>query len=127
VRARPHGDCEPDEPARCEGRGGDRDDRVAGGGHERGRRRTRAPRRRDDRDACDAGARLARPPRGEAMIPAPFEYELATSVENAIELLGQSEDAKLLAGGHSLLPLMRLRFARPATLVDIGRLSELRY
>ena len=61
------------------------------------------------------------------MIPAPFEYELATSVENAIELLGQGEDAKLLAGGHSLLPLMRLRFARPATLVDIGRLAELRY
>jgi len=61
------------------------------------------------------------------MIPAPFEYELAASIDDAIELLGQSEDAKLLAGGHSLLPLMKLRFARPATLVDIGRLSDLRY
>ena len=61
------------------------------------------------------------------MIPAPFEYEVAASLDDAIELLGQSEDAKLLAGGHSLLPLMKLRFARPATLVDIGRLSDLRY
>jgi carbon-monoxide dehydrogenase medium subunit len=61
------------------------------------------------------------------VIPAPFEYELAASVDDAIELLGQSDDPKLLAGGHSLLPLMKLRFARPATLVDIGRLAELRY
>ncbi len=61
------------------------------------------------------------------MIPAPFEYEVAGSVEEAVELLGAREDAKLLAGGHSLLPLMKLRFARPGTLVDIGRLEELRY
>jgi aerobic carbon-monoxide dehydrogenase medium subunit len=59
------------------------------------------------------------------MIPAPFEYELAESVEHAIELLGSKEDPKLLAGGHSLLPLMKFRLARPATLVDIGRLTEL--
>jgi aerobic carbon-monoxide dehydrogenase medium subunit len=61
------------------------------------------------------------------MIPAPFDYEVAESVENAVDLLGSREDAKLLAGGHSLLPLMRLRFARPALLVDIGRIGELRY
>ena len=61
------------------------------------------------------------------MIPAPFEYEVAGSVEEAVELLGAREDAKLLAGGHSLLPLMKLRFARPGTLVDIGRIEELRY
>jgi carbon-monoxide dehydrogenase medium subunit len=61
------------------------------------------------------------------MIPAPFEYEVAGSVEEAVELLGSRDDAKLLAGGHSLLPLMKLRFARPGTLVDIGRLEELRY
>jgi carbon-monoxide dehydrogenase medium subunit len=59
------------------------------------------------------------------MIPARFDYEVAESVEHAIELLGSKEDAKLLAGGHSLLPLMKLRLARPATLVDIGRVSDL--
>ncbi len=60
------------------------------------------------------------------MIPSPFEYEVAESVEHAVELLG-SDDAKLIAGGHSLLPLMRLRVVRPALLVDVGRLGELRY
>ncbi len=61
------------------------------------------------------------------MIPAPFDYEVAESTEHAVELLGSREDAKLIAGGHSLLPLMRLRFSRPALLVDIGRIGELRY
>lgn len=61
------------------------------------------------------------------MIPAPFDYEVAESVDHAVELLGSREDAKLLAGGHSLIPLLRLRFARPALLVDIGRVDELRY
>jgi carbon-monoxide dehydrogenase medium subunit len=61
------------------------------------------------------------------MIPAPFDYEVADSVEHAVELLGEREDTKLLAGGHSLIPLMRLRFARPAVLVDLGRLNSLRY
>ena len=59
------------------------------------------------------------------MIPAPFDYEVAESAEQAIELLGSREDAKLLAGGHSLLPLMKLRLARPATLIDIGRVRGL--
>jgi carbon-monoxide dehydrogenase medium subunit len=61
------------------------------------------------------------------MIPASFEYEVAESVDHAVELLGSREDAKLLAGGHSLLPAMRLRIARPGTLVDVGRLRDLRY
>ena len=60
------------------------------------------------------------------MIPAPFEYRRAGSVDEAVELLGD-EDAKLLAGGHSLIPAMRLRFSRPSLLVDIGRLDDLRY
>ena len=59
------------------------------------------------------------------MIPAAFEYEVAESVEHAVELLGSKDDAKLLAGGQSLLPLMKFRLARPATLVDIGRLTDL--
>jgi carbon-monoxide dehydrogenase medium subunit len=61
------------------------------------------------------------------MIPARFEYEVAESVDHAVELLGSAGEAKLLAGGHSLLPLMKLRFARPDLLVDVGRLGELRY
>ena len=61
------------------------------------------------------------------MIPASFDYEVAESVEHAVELLGSREDAKLLAGGHSLLPAMRLRISRPALLVDVGRLRALRY
>ena len=62
------------------------------------------------------------------MIPAPFDYDLAENVDHAIELLASGGgDAKLLAGGHSLIPAMRLRIARPAKLVDIGRLSDLAY
>jgi len=61
------------------------------------------------------------------MIPAEFDYTVAGSVDEAIALLNEGgADAKLLAGGHSLLPLMKLRFAAPSLLVDIGRISELR-
>lgn len=59
------------------------------------------------------------------MIPARFDYEVADSPEHALELLGSREDAKLIAGGHSLVPAMKLRVARPALLVDIGRLDGL--
>jgi carbon-monoxide dehydrogenase medium subunit len=59
------------------------------------------------------------------MIPAPFDYEVAESVEHAISLLDGRDDTKVLAGGHSLLPLLRLRLARPSLLVDVGRLREL--
>jgi carbon-monoxide dehydrogenase medium subunit len=61
------------------------------------------------------------------MIPAPFDYEVAESVEHALSLLGDRDDAKLLAGGHSLLPLLRLRVTRPSLLVDVGRLRDLSY
>jgi carbon-monoxide dehydrogenase medium subunit len=61
------------------------------------------------------------------MIPAAFEYQRATSVDEALAMLAEhGSDAKLLAGGHSLLPLMKLRLARPERLIDIGRLDELR-
>lgn len=60
------------------------------------------------------------------MYPASFEYHRATSVNHALELLAAyGDDAKLLAGGHSLLPVMKLRFAAPAHLIDIGRVSGL--
>jgi len=61
------------------------------------------------------------------VIPAAFDYSRASSVEEAISLLGSHEDAKLLAGGQSLLPAMKLRLARPSMLVDIGRLRDLSY
>ena len=61
------------------------------------------------------------------MIAAAFDYAVAESVDDAIRLLGEGgEDAKVLAGGHSLLPLMKLRFTAPSLLVDIGRIEELR-
>ena len=62
------------------------------------------------------------------MIPAPFDYVRAGSAEEAIALVGQhGDDAKFLAGGHSLLPLMKLRLAQPAVLVDIARIKDLSY
>jgi carbon-monoxide dehydrogenase medium subunit len=62
------------------------------------------------------------------VIPAPFDYDVAESLDHAIELLGTGGgDAKLLAGGHSLIPAMKLRIARPEKVVDIGRLSDLAY
>ena len=62
------------------------------------------------------------------MIPAPFDYDVAENADHALELLGAAGgDAKLLAGGHSLIPAMKLRMARPSKLIDIGRLSDLGY
>jgi carbon-monoxide dehydrogenase medium subunit len=61
------------------------------------------------------------------VIPAPFDYEVAGSVDEARELLGSRDDAKAIAGGHSLLPLLRLRTVRPSLLVDLGRLPDLSY
>lgn len=59
------------------------------------------------------------------MIPAAFSYQRASSVDDALRALAAG-DAKVVAGGMSLLPLMKLRLAHPGTLVDIGRLDELR-
>jgi len=62
------------------------------------------------------------------MIPAAFEYVRAGSAEEAIALIGEhGDEAKFLAGGHSLIPLMKLRLAQPTVLVDIGRVSDLSY
>ncbi|MEJ8824310.1 xanthine dehydrogenase family protein subunit M [Variovorax humicola] len=61
------------------------------------------------------------------MIPAGFEYHAPRSVADAVALLGElGPDAKLLAGGHSLLPMMKLRFATPSHLIDLGRIAGLR-
>src|SRR5512141_1638476 len=60
------------------------------------------------------------------MIPAAFGYTRAGSVDEALHILASDSGAKVIAGGQSLLPLMKLRLAAPSTLVDIGRLGELR-
>ncbi len=62
------------------------------------------------------------------MIPAAFEYSRAGSADEAVSLLSQhGDDAKILAGGHSLLPLMKLRLASPAMLIDVGPVKDLSY
>ena len=61
-------------------------------------------------------------------VPAYVEYEKATSVEHALALLARfGPEARILAGGHSLIPMMKLRLAQPETLVDINGLSDLSY
>src|ERR1700752_3024254 len=86
----------------------------------------------EERPARSAGwPSLVRRPSREAglQVPAPFEYERATSVQQALELLAQlGPEARLLAGGHSLLPMMKLRLASPGYLIDIdGLAGELGY
>ena len=62
------------------------------------------------------------------MIPAAFDYKRASSAAEAISLVGQyGDEAKFLAGGHSLIPLMKLRLAQPSMLIDIGRITDLSY
>lgn len=60
------------------------------------------------------------------MIPAPFDYHAPTTLEEALQLLGASEDAKVLAGGQSLLPVLKLRLAAPEVVIDLGRIDTLR-
>ena len=97
-----------------------------GGARGGARPRRRAAGHRAGRGPPAAGRGLRRlrtdqPRRRCGMIPAAFDYAVAESVDDAIRLLGEGgEDAKLLAGGHSLLPLMKLRFTAPSLLVDIG-------
>src|SRR5712692_9576451 len=59
------------------------------------------------------------------MFAAPFEYHRPKTVDEAIKLLREVKGARVLAGGHSLLPAMKLRLASPAALVDISRIKEL--
>lgn len=62
------------------------------------------------------------------MLPGEFEYHRASSVDEAISLIGQyGDDGKFIAGGHSLLPLMKLRLAEPAHLIDISRIPNLSF
>jgi carbon-monoxide dehydrogenase medium subunit len=66
-------------------------------------------------------------PGGEIVIPREFEYHAPKSIPDALGLLKKfGEEAKLLAGGHSLLPMMKLRFAQPGHLIDLGKIRELK-
>ena len=60
------------------------------------------------------------------MFPSTFDYRRANSVQEAIALLGQNPDAKIIAGGHSLLPAMKLRLATPPLLIDISKIQDLK-
>ncbi len=60
------------------------------------------------------------------MIPGEFEYRKASSVQEVVSLLQENQEAKILAGGHSLIPMMKLRLASPPMLIDIGGIEELR-
>ncbi|MCI0903510.1 MAG: FAD binding domain-containing protein, partial [Chloroflexi bacterium] len=60
------------------------------------------------------------------MFATEFEYKKASTVSEAIQLLSNNPDAKILAGGHSLLPMMKLRLARPPMVIDIGGIEEMR-
>src|SRR2546429_7609820 len=61
------------------------------------------------------------------MIATQFDYVRAQTLDEALTLLAQNEDAKILAGGHSLIPAMKLRLAMPPLLIDIGRIQDLSY
>jgi aerobic carbon-monoxide dehydrogenase medium subunit len=61
------------------------------------------------------------------MIPAQFDYARPNTIDEALNLLAQTEDARILAGGHSLIPAMKLRLTQPPLLIDIGRIKDLAY
>ena len=133
---------EPHQPTRGEGhRRGGRDRQHAGGDERRLRRTVPSGRHRrtnagvtDDRldrdpgrQGPNVGIRSLDPWRCR-VIPAAFDYERAESADHAVALLTEhGDEAKLIAGGHSLLPLMKLRLAQPSMLIDIGRLTDLSY
>src|SRR5262245_62860459 len=61
------------------------------------------------------------------MVPAPFQYLRPGNLDEAVSLLSQHEDAKVLAGGHSLVPAMKFRLAQPKAIIDISRIADLSY
>src|SRR3954468_11118200 len=61
------------------------------------------------------------------MIPANLDYHRPRTLNEAVTLLGQNDDAKILAGGHSLVPAMKFRLAQPKTVIDISRITDLSY
>ncbi len=129
-RARRDRDAVAGEPDRGQGCRRGRRDRQHRRGVERRHRRPRSARHQTSRHAVHGPDRLARDPGCEGrpgVIPAAFSYERPSSVADALQILSDAGGgAKVLAGGQSLLPLLKLRLASAETLVDIGRLSELK-
>src|SRR5436309_13108683 len=81
---------------------------------------------RSRRKKCGAPRTCAPPREYRFMYPASFEYHDPATVKDALSLLQKhGENAKLLAGGHSLIPLMKLRLASPPVIIDLGRVAEL--
>src|SRR5205807_8144229 len=96
---------------------------------ERGHRRALTAGHQAPRHAAHAGEALASHPRergGTAMITHPFTYQAPTTIEEAVRALGGAGEAKVIAGGHSLLPLMKLGLAQPEALIDLRRIASLR-
>ena len=80
------------------------------------------------KEITESSSELRNNSREHIVIPAAFDYKRASSAAEAISLVGQyGDEAKFLAGGHSLIPLMKLRLAQPAMLIDIGRIKDLSY
>src|SRR5262249_17963149 len=101
--------------------------RLHPGGGQRDRGRAAPVRRLRCPDALHTRARVACDQGGPEMIPAAFEYTRASTVDEAVAALADAgEDAKILAGGQSLIPPLRLRLAGPTTLVDLGGVADLR-
>ena len=127
-RARRDGDPVAGQPAGDQGRRRGRRHRQHAGGGERRHRCAQSAWHPSHRHAahaatgvaCDAVGRG-----GAVVIPASFEYVRVSSVDEALDRLSGDSEAKVLAGGQSLIPLLKFRLAQPGTLVDIGGLREL--
>src|SRR6267378_7387847 len=129
VQPRSHGDAHDHESPWGERHRRSRDHRIDAGRGQRGDRRALTARRQAHRHAAHVGEDLACDPRGRGgttMITHPFTYQAPATIEEAVKQLGQSGDAKVIAGGHSLLPLMKLGLAQPEALVDLRRIASLR-
>ena len=117
------------QPDRGQGRRRGGRDREHGGGGQRRRRRAQPAGHPPSRHAVHAADRVARDADREGrpgVIPAAFEYQRPASIEEALAIIASDPGAKVLAGGQSLLPLLKLRLGSAETLVDIGRLPGLR-
>ena len=126
LRARRHGDADAGEPARRERRGRSRHARLDAVHRRRGGRRAQRVRREAHRHDAAARKAVAHHPGRPVVISTAFEYSRATSLDDALaKLRAANGGGKLIAGGHSLVPLMKLRLSEPKTLIDIARIPGL--
>src|SRR4051812_47393299 len=112
---------------RGEGRRRGRGDRRPAGSDQRRARCPRTARRHRHLDACDPREGVARDPSGEGSLTMKdFEFHRPSSIAEAVALLKQKPEAKLLAGGQSLLPVLKLELAEPTDLISLAGIAELR-